>query len=662
MQNARARRLLPGLLVILISAGVQTDLFAQPPGGGRGPGARGQGPGGRGPGMPERPAPPRDAATAQPIPVGTAVVSGTVVVAGSGQPARRARVTLNASEGGGTRTATTDDNGRYAFSGLAAGRYSLSASKSGHIGVTYGATRPGRPGTPIQLADGEKFDAALQLPRGSVITGTVLDEHGEATPGTPVRAMRYVMQAGRRTLQQSGSGATDDRGIYRIYGLQPGEYLVSAVPRNTGPGPDVGRLQAELEALKQRLSTIGANEAGVAREITMRASMLQSEIPQQDEQPTGYATVYYPGTVAPAQAAPVALGIGEERSSIDFQLQRLPMARVEGVVVNSTGQETPNVQVTLNDATQPIPGMAGPTARADSEGRFRITNVAPGTYRLIVRAQGPVARNVESASSGSGRGDSPAAPAGRGGRGGAAAPPIRLWGSLDIQVDGRNQTNIVVPLQMGLTMSGRIAFEGTTQPPPTDLTRMRVNLVPVDPSSSGVMQPAAGVVDASGRFTIPSVVPGVYRLSASGAGTGWSLDSSVVDGQDTLDFPMEVKPGSAPGSAVVTFTDRQSQLSGTITNQRGQPAPEQTLILYPSDERFWAPQSRRIRSTRPATDGQFTFAGIPPGEYKLVAMVDVEPGSWFDPTFLQQIDAASTRITVGEGEKKVQNLQIVGGQ
>jgi Carboxypeptidase regulatory-like domain len=608
--------------------------------------------------MPERPAPPRDAASAQPIPVGTAVVSGTVVVAGAGQPARRARVTLNATEGGGTRTATTDDNGRYAFPGLSAGRYSLSASKSGHIGVTYGATRPGRPGTPIQLADGEKFDAVLQLPRGSVITGTVLDEHGEATPGTPVRAMRYVMQAGRRTLQQSGSGATDDRGIYRIYGLQPGEYLVSAVPRNTGPGIDVGRLQAELEGLKQRLTTIDANEVGLAREITMRASMLQSEIPQQDEQPTGYATVYYPGTVAAAQAAPVALGIGEERPSIDFQLQRVAMARIEGVVVNSTGQATQNVQVTLNDATQPIPGMGGPSTRADSEGRFRIPNVAPGTYRLIVRAQGPAGRAVEFAASGSGRGDSPAAPAGRGGRGGQATPPIRLWGSLDIQVDGRNQTNIVVPLQLGLTMSGRVAFEGTTQPP-ADLTRIRVNLAPVDPSGSGVMQPAPGVVDASGRFTIPSVVPGVYRLSASGAGSGWSLDSSVVDGQDTLDFPMEVKPGSAPGSAVVTFTDRQSQLSGTITNQRGQPAPEQTLILYPSDERFWAPQSRRIRSTRPATDGQFTFAGIPPGEYKLVAMVDVEPGSWFDPTFLQQIDAASTRITVGESEKKVQNLQIV---
>jgi hypothetical protein len=154
------------------------------------------------------------------------------------------------------------------------------------------------------------------------------------------------------------------------------------------------------------------------------------------------------------------------------------------------------------------------------------------------------------------------------------------------------------------------------------------------------------------------VIPGRYFLTASGAGAGWSIESSAIDGHDSLDVPYELKPGGASGTAVVTFSDRQAQLSGRIVNQRGQAAPEQTLILYPADERYWVPQSRRIRSTRPATDGQFTFAVLPAGEYKLVALTDVEPGSWFDPAFLQQVDAASTRITVAEGEKKVQHLQI----
>src|SRR6185436_12529297 len=114
--------------------------------------------------------PPRDTRDAKAAlaaaPVGTGSISGNVIVAGVGVAARRARVTLNATQGGGSRTTTTDDNGRFVFSGLLAGRYSLSASKPGHIGVSYGQTKPGRPGTPIQLADGQQFSARLIVYKG----------------------------------------------------------------------------------------------------------------------------------------------------------------------------------------------------------------------------------------------------------------------------------------------------------------------------------------------------------------------------------------------------------------------------------------------------------------------------------------------------------------
>jgi Carboxypeptidase regulatory-like domain len=622
---------------------------AQPPAG------RGGGRGGRGQGPPPAgvPGQPRDASGNQQVAAGSAGIAGTVIVAGTGQPARRARVTLNATEGGGSRTAMTDDDGRYAFDELAAGRYTVSVSKTGHVGVTYGQTRPGRPGTPIQLPDGQKFAANLQLPRGSVITGTVVDEYGEATAGTQVRVMRYVMQGGRRTLQQAGNGSTDDRGIYRVFGLQPGDYLVSAVPRNVGPGVDVPGLQAELAAVRERIAAAAPGDGTLARELATRAGMLQGQLPQADEQATGYAPVYFPGTVSAAQAGTVTLNIGEERASVDFQLVRVALARIDGTVVNSTGQATDNVQITLTDAAASVPGAITMGVRADADGRFHLANVPPGSYRLIARA--PVSQP----------GSPSPAPGPFGGRGvrplGPMSTAIRLWGSVDVPVDGRNLTNVLVTLQQGLTVSGRIAFQGSAQPP-ADLTRIRVNLSPADPGvMGGQPQNAAGVVDASGKFTITGVIPGLYRLSAGGAGNGWFIDSAIVDGQDTLDFPFEVKPGAAPSGAVITFTDKQAQLTGTITNQRSQPAPEQTLILYPADERYWVPQSRRIRSTRPSTDGQFTFSGIPAGEYKIVAMVDVEPGAWFDPSFLQQVDAASTRVTIGDGEKKVQNLQISSG-
>lgn len=618
--------MLPILLAVAAAAA-----HAQPPDGRGGAGGQGRGFGG----------PPRDGAAVQPLPTGTASISGTVIVPGTGQPARRARVTLTAAEGGGARSTSTDDEGRFAFTDLAPGRYTLGASKAGHVGVSYGQTQPGRPGTPIQLADGQRFTAALQLPRGGVITGSVADEFGDAAAGTQVRVLRYVTQTGRRTLQQAGAAPTDDRGIYRVFGLQPGEYVVSAVPRNAPPGFDPSRIQAGIEQLRERLSA----DPAATGDLGSRAAALQALMPAAaPEGASGYAPVYYPGVLNAAQAAPIQLGVGEERTNVDFQLQRLALARLEGTVVNATAPGVQNVQLTLVDAGQTVPGVGNQSTRADPEGRFRFANVPPGNYRLLARA----------IVSPDGRGAQP--PQGRFGRGGGPATAVRLWGAADVSVDGRDLRDIVVALQQGLSVSGRVVFDGAAQPP-ADLTRLRITLAPADPIP-GLSQPAAAVVDAAGRFTIASVLPGTYRITASGAGSAWTLESATIDGQDTLDFPFEVRPGAAGGSAAITFTDRRTELTGTITTARGEPAPGFTLVLYAADERYWGPQSRRIRTTRPATNGQYTFADVPPGEYRLAAIVDVEQGAWFDPLFLHQMDAASLRVALREGDRKVQNLQV----
>jgi hypothetical protein len=631
--NGEARR-----TAVLVLASLLL-FWAVVPAAGQAPAGRGGGGQGRGLALP-----PRDGAPGAPLGVGTASISGVVLVAGTGQPARRARVTLAGAEGGGgSRIATSDDDGRFAFVGLAAGRYMLTATKQGHIGVTYGQTYPGRPGTPIQLGDGEKFAASLQLPRGGVLTGLVFDEFGDPAPGTQVRAMRYVMQAGRRTLQPAGSNSTDDRGIYRIFGLQPGEYVVSAVPRNMGPAVDAQRIQAEIQAARERVLATGL-DAATMRELAERASALQAQLPQQEEMTSGYAPVYYPGTTSAAQAEVVVLAVGQERDGVNFQLQRVPMARLEGIVVNATREPAQNVQLTLIDATQPVQGVGGTAARADAQGRFTMANVPPGSYRLVARANNPGGRGAAIVQGG------------RGGRGAVLAAGVRLWGSVDVFVDGRNLPNIVVPLQEGLPVSGRISFNATAMQPPTDLSRLRVTLSPAD--TTGLSQAVTGTVDADGRFTIPSVVPGWYRLSASGAGTGWMLESATVGGQDGLDFPFEVRAGQALTGAEVVFTDRRAQLSGVITDGRGQPAPGFTLILFAADDHYWGPQSRRIRTTRPATNGQFLFGDLPSGEYKLVALTDVEPGSWFDPAFLQQMDGAAMRVGLREGEQRVQHLQV----
>lgn len=585
-------------------------------------------------------------------------------MAGQNQPARKVRVNLSGAELRGSRSTTTDDQGRFSFTALPAGRYSLSANKPGHLSVTYGQRRPGTQGTQIQLSEGQKFVAQLQIPKGSVLTGVVLDENGEATPGTNVRAMRFVRQGERRTLQSAGSGSTDDRGIYRIFNLQPGEYVVCATPRNQPT--EVMRGQAEVEAMRAEIQSVAAAGAReeLVRSLTERLSVLQSNMAAQqgDEAPTGYAPICYPGTLSTTQAAAVPLGVGEEKPGIDFQLLMVPMARVEGMVVNSTGASYQNIQLTLQEAS--IAGSAlgvSQGSRPDAEGRFRFNSVAPGTYKLTARAQiGGPGRAGEWVLDGRGAAPGTArvevAPSGRGAPPAAARPePTVVWGAVDVVVDGRNVSNVMLPLQMGMSVSGDVKFEGAI-PPPADLTRLRVTVNSAEP---GPMSTNANArVDASGRFTVQSVAPGRYRLTAGGA-PGWFLESASVGGQDALDFPFEVKPNQAVGGITVTFTDKQTEFSGTIVDDQNRPATDYTILIFPADNRYWTGgPTRRIQTVRPGTDGRFTVRTLPPGDYKLATLVDFEPGSTTDPAFLQQVDSTALRFTLQPGEKKQQDIRM----
>ena len=123
-------------------------------------------------------------------------------------------------------------------------------------------------------------------------------------------------------------------------------------------------------------------------------------------------------------------------------------------------------------------------------------------------------------------------------------------------------------------------------------------------------------------------------MTGNNPGTGWFLGSSTSSkARDSLDFPVEVKPNQSINGAVITFVDCQSELTGTIVNERAQPVPDYTLIVYPAEQRFWAPQSRRIQSARPATDGRFTFRNLPAGDYRLVPVTTPSRGRGSIPPF-----------------------------
>jgi hypothetical protein len=127
-----------------------------------------------------------------------------------------------------------------------------------------------------------------------------------------------------------------------------------------------------------------------------------------------------------------------------------------------------------------------------------------------------------------------------------------------------------------------------------------------------------------------------------------------------MDVPVEITPGSSPGETILTLTDRGTELSGHLLDQAGRPAPSHYVIVLAADRSMWLRGSRRQVSVRPASDGQYSVRNLPPGEYLIAAVTDMDIADLSDTAFLEMLVPAAMKVTLREGEHKVQELRVGG--
>ncbi len=596
---------------------------------------------------------PRDPNVAQTQPsAGKGVIAGTLVALDSGRPVRQGRVTISGGDTRVTRFVVTDDAGRFAFDELPSGNFSLSASKPGFLDVTYGQKRPGsgRPGTTITLAANQRLDrVALPITRGGVITGTVYDEVGDVVYGTSVQAMRYVMRNGVRSLQVMRTATTDDRGIYRLPVLPPGEYAIVATPR------DNGLMQMELVKRQMEVAMAEAARAGAVEQMSAEMRNLRARVESEPAAPTtGYPPTFHPASLLASGSTAVTIEGLEERAGIDVRLPLVSLGAISGVVTGE-GMLPPGVLVTLYDTAETAVTFGVRTTRVGPNGQFSFTSLPPGNYGLLARVQTAAVHTVSHEGPG---GVTVATVMPQSFAKETTAGGDSMWAMATVTVGG-DTIPVALNLQRGMSVSGSVVFNGQATTP-IDMTRVRLTVAPADEPAfkAETMMVRDVAVTADGQFTVRGVVPGRYRVvPSSGVPAGFLIESAMFVGRDVLDFPLEVKPGEDVAGGVVTFATRQAELTGTMTDPAGKPAPGYTLILFAADGRFWTPQSRRIQSARPASDGRYAFRSMPAGDYRLIAVEDVEPGQWFDPAFLKELVGASLAVSVAPGEKRTQDIR-----
>ena len=249
-------------------------------------------------------------------------------------------------------------------------------------------------------------------------------------------------------------------------------------------------------------------------------------------------------------------------------------------------------------------------SRIEWDGAISIVNVPPGRY--VLRA----------------RGDDTDVP---------------QFAQQPLTVGGGDFNDVVIALAPAATISGTVSFQGKRRRPTR--RRFRITAPSTDPTRFGPNAERARRqgrhVHARRRARGLALDPGERRARLDAevgdrwTAARWSTRRSRCAAASTLD-----------GDTLV-FTDKLTQIAGTVTNQQGDPVTDYTVLAFPIDATLWRPQSRQIMTTRPDQNGKYQLRGLPPGDY-YVAMVDpAVQGEWFEPAFLDE-QRPGRRASLGE--------------
>jgi protocatechuate 3,4-dioxygenase beta subunit len=282
----------------------------------------------------------------------TCRVWGLVLKMADGSPLKNAMVRLeNEEDHEHTIAARTGADGRFELRNVPAARYKLRVSRNGYVEQEYGQVKPSDPGAVFALAPGAEKQVRFTLIPAAVIAGRVFDEDGEPVPHAIVMASREVYNEGRRTLATKGFAVTDDLGAYRLFGLAPAGYYVSATQGDWG------------QVTGDREFTASSGEKGQR----------------------GYTKTFYPGTPDLGRASVIVVKEGEEVPGTDIPLRQVTVYRIRGKVFNA---------VTRKGATDSYLQLISRTSRLEwdfgggeqvrkSDGSFEFAKVVPGSYLLM---------------------------------------------------------------------------------------------------------------------------------------------------------------------------------------------------------------------------------------------------------------------------------------
>ena len=491
-------------------------------------------------------------------PIGAAQQSDAItgrVLGDDGNPVVNARVQANEAEARGPNriphSTTTDDEGYFRLAGLQPGDYYITANAAGYLSTTASATE--RPAQPNDRYFRPGASVTITLKKGGVITGSVTDAEGRAVVAVPV-SLEYVREADDRprTANYVGIGEwTDDRGVFRFYGLRPGSYLVRAGGR-------------------------GPQDRG--------ATAFDSDAP-----------TYYPSS-AQENATEVKVNAGEEATGIDIRYRGERGHAIRGVVA---GMVDLNRRPYIKLNRQPGAQIGFTYSRIEDQSlKFDFEGLPDGEYELIA------GRTVSDEDDG------------------AASAPRR------VTIKGADVNGIELRLTLFASLSGRLIL-ATDSADCQIQQRRRLTDVTLLLHRDGAAkpEPAQERFNQQGEFAIRGVEAGLYRLAAGLPHAEWYLRAITQPGPAPASQPVDVsrqgltlKPGERKTGLIMTVAEGAAFLNGkVISSSEGASLPTRLRVYLVPAESVSADDALRYAETEAESNGRFTVRHLAPGRYWLLA-------------------------------------------
>jgi hypothetical protein len=539
--------------------------------------------------------------------VGTSL-QGRVVDAANNQPIAHARVVaakVGAAAVTDDRTVEADDGGRFAIKDLTAGNYRVFAQRDGFLRGEFGLRLAGAVGTSVAVNVGAPTEITLTMTAGGAIAGRITDR-GKPLRNVVVRALMPRFVDGQRLLSIPDWATTDDRGEYRLFGLAPGRYIVSAMP------PQHPRLDGAQIVVPTMPSNANSNRSELTAPAT--PELLDAGVFSRDV----FVAAYYPGTADISTSTPVEVRAGSTSSGIDVEVTRTAVFHVRGhVTLSGFSGAAPAASVGLVPVT---PGTNAPIQQVqDAGGGFDLADVPPGRYFATARAS---AGNNRSA---------------------FAATPIEVIGS-DLE-------GVAIAVQAPVIVTGRLTVDGhppvAGQPP----ISVQIQNSGGPPAGNGAVR-----VQADGTFVIADVSPRDYRFRVLQAGPGFWVKAATFGGDDVRTAPIRVESDLHGRELAIDISTTVASVDATVFDRSRQPSAGTVVIAVP-DAAHRGRSDQFHTATTDAT-GHAHLDGLAPGEYRLFASNDIAATAWQDPDVIRQYEQAGELVRITEGQRLAVTLKI----